>query len=933
MTTTTSSRPSPRTPWTAHSSHSHTSTRSFHRPSTTPLGPPPRTPAVSVGQSLTPSSVPHLSAFGKTPGGQHDKLSAHRAESPNYFGLVVEAGTNPVDSNAGIHAKNNWISSPHNNVEQVLSPKTNVVTASEPEPKPNFEAFRRQSENNTFTLGHGNLAQFGARTKSGRVPTLAFPQIAPPTGDFRRSDIQESPEKRARRSASRSPPPPGTLAKPSMPHSSGHGSQGTPMDPPRTESPANLDPLREPTQRSELSQLDDRHPRNSLPLNRADPPSPSRSRAPPLRADTVPASAASDAPSMIAPAAFVELLEKTPVDEILLLDLRVSPQYTQSRIEGAMNLCIPTTLLKRPAFNIQKLAETFTKPEESEKFRCWKDTKYIVVYDASSALMKDATSCVNTLKKFSRTEWKGTPYILKGGFHAFMKKSPEHVERPHDDKIRPNKSGLTIDSAASMPVAGGCPMPNTKQAANPFFGNIRQNMDLIGGVGQMAVKIPGGVTDRTMKGLPAWIREATEHSDQGKVIASHFLDIEKAEQSRMQQALSANVSYGTPSGNKIDDSVQIAGIEKGVKNRYKDMLPFDHTRVKLQGVPDGDCDYVNASHVKAEWSNRRYIATQAPVPATFEDFWRLVWEQDARVIVMLTAESEGGQRKSHPYWVQGDYGPWKLKSISEKRVTLEQPQTLSPNRYNNLPGENLQASARRRAATLLSSSLNDRDTPKPVSPEAETPYAIVRKMTLRHAGQPFAPLREITQVHYTNWPDFGVPAHSEHVLTLVEHCDALFREANGSNTSASSPARENDRPMVVHCSAGCGRTGTFCTVDSVIDMLKRQRVARKAQQQQGPSQRQHLGHSGISLDDDQDGDKHMMDIDTDSEASGQGVYWETHDDTDLVAKTVADFRVQRISMVQTLRQFVLCYETVLEWLVKEMPDRLKRDHSRLSFQG
>lgn len=160
-------------------------------------------------------------------------------------------------------------------------------------------------------------------------------------------------------------------------------------------------------------------------------------------------------------------------------------------------------------------------------------------------------------------------------------------------------------------------MPNTKSAANPFFGSIRQNMDLIGGVGQMPVKLPSGLKESALTRIPTWLRKVLSENDKGKTVADRFLGIEKAEQHRMQKALSGNVTYGSPDP-LSPETVQIAGIEKGTKNRYKDMLPYDHSRVKLQGVESGGCDYVNASHIKAQWSNRHYIASQAPVPATFQ---------------------------------------------------------------------------------------------------------------------------------------------------------------------------------------------------------------------------------------------------------------------------------------------------------------------------
>jgi protein-tyrosine phosphatase len=158
-------------------------------------------------------------------------------------------------------------------------------------------------------------------------------------------------------------------------------------------------------------------------------------------------------------------------------------------------------------------------------------------------------------------------------------------------------------------------------------------------------------------------------------------------------------------------------------------------------------------------------------------------------------------------------------------------------------------------------------------------------------------MREITQLQYSNWPDFGAPAHPTHLLGLIEQTDAVVRYYNGS--SPSKPEPQNSRPIVVHCSAGCGRTGTFCTVDSVLDMLKRQRQTRHARQ-------------GTPMEIDS---SEKMKPKNERENGS----WITNDEVDLIAKTVEDFRLQRLSMVQSLRQFVLCYESVMEWLVEQQP--------------
>jgi len=471
----------------------------------------------------------------------------------------------------------------------------------------------------------------------------------------------------------------------------------------------------------------------------------------------------------------------------------------------------------------------------------------------------------------------------------------------------------------------------------------------------MPVKLPPALQDQPKNLLPTWLLAASDADNRGKLVADHFLNIEKAEEQRMKKALSVDVSYGSPNA-VSPNNVQVAGIEKGLKNRYKDILPYDHSRVKLQGVPSGDCDYVNASHIQAHGSNKRYIASQAPVPATFQvhhlnpftntiitanplqDFWRVVWEQDARVIMMLTAETEGGNRKSHPYWVPANYGPFKVKSLSERKATLERRDINKPDRFFSSPlkiineDKSRPSMARRHSSkpsfsfppggSTKSPSASSSSQQSPVDPDH--PHVIIRKVALSNTNAPFEPLREITQLHYSGWPDFGAPAHPVHVLGLVERCGEVVRSyEQGPKSSLEEPVSQSERPIVVHCSAGCGRTGTFCTIDSVIDMLKRQRFHR----------RQHRGNPGsMRTPSPEDNGVHdAMDVDPPSSQQpiategNDAEAWLHHDDTDLVGRTVADFRLQRLSMVQTLRQFVLCYESVLEWIAGEVEAGNLRD--------
>ncbi|KAI9830448.1 MAG: hypothetical protein M1819_005700 [Sarea resinae] len=863
--------PSPRSSWDfpARESPNPSAPTLFNHPASW-LSPPEST-------SLQPSAMPPLlSAKPRSPPSQ----------SQSYFSLHVDPTKDVLDS-SGVHGN---LSPSSLTVRSATgkSPKAVPLSAN-----PEFEEFqRKQSELQSFNLG--NLSN--AAMNLNKRPSLGRSASSKIKTEHAESSRSMAPPDRSRGPNSKDRMDLDTPVVPDPTLQQSLGSEPSFFDIPRQQSPLNFrnDETADPSSESEF-----RHPRLSLPHEALrSPPLPSKDH----RAQTLPASLDRDGLTLITPKHFVDI-RNTSKTGIILLDLRTYPQFAQSRINGAINLCIPTTLLKRPSFTVQKLLDTFSRPEDKEVFLRWKESKYIIFYDANSAQIRDAVSAVNTLRKFTNEGWRGHPYILRGGFAEFSKQFPDKVESVKSESASPTVKGLSLSPSKPGPtaVAGGCPMPATKSAANPFFGNIRQNMDLIGGVGQFPIRRPALMSKQKESRLPSWIRKASDERDRGKSVADKFLNIEKAEQKRMQEALSGNVCYGTP-GPDARKTVQIAGIEKGAKNRYNNIWPYDHSRVKLQGVPAGSCDYINANHVKASWSKKEYIATQGPIPSTFDDFWRVVWEQDVRVIIMLTAETEGGQLKCHPYWTGKDYGPLRLKALSERRVPL-QGFGLSRTGETESPD--------RRGSTDPSSK-STKEISFPASP-CDIPHIIIRTFTLSHNAHPFTPMREITQLQYSSWPDFGTPAHPSHLLGIVDRCNTIIRSSTSpglasQNGSPVSPQPGKARPVLVHCSAGCGRTGTFCTVDSVIDMLQRQqrfRGSRSKGKREPISPMEIDSPSTLSLPLSRDD---LMEGDSD---------WINRDDVDLVAKTVEDFRHQRLSMVQSLRQFVLCYESVLEWLVDE----------------
>ena len=567
---------------TAPSSSSQHSARS----TTTSFTPVARTPA-SVGQIIPPSV---RLAESKPPCPQKA-----RSPSPSYFGLSVDASKDFGSDGPGVHARGNW-SPPTSNVRSTAAVSPRIIPLNQ---NPEYDAFRKQTESmGDFPSGripaHSNhrsaLKFVGNGSASPGPPSPRAKQHTPTERKF----YEQKPRSPKRLLSSPSP-------------------QVT--DRPRRNSPADFN---EEDARSapQFHTLDGDVRRSLPPIATSPQPLHPRSETLPATLDGETAGDGADGPVLVTPQHVVNLLDKN----ILLLDLRVSSEYGRSRITGALNLCIPTIVLKRPSCNLSKLADTFASDtDQKRKFERWRSCQYIIVYDGRSSLLKDATGCLAMLKKFTAEGWQGFQYIIRGGFSDFSRAFPHLIAHDTASSFSQNARHMSIDARGSVSaVVGGCPMPSsvTRNAANPFFGNIRQNMDLIGGVGQMEIKMPTSLTKAQEDDLPLWLRNAVDRNNNGKLVSEKFLEIEKREQRRMQNALSMNVQYGTAEAQQ-SDRVLLAGIEKGAKNRYNNIWPYEHSRVKLQGICEGGCDYINANHIKAEWSHKRYIATQGPIPATF----------------------------------------------------------------------------------------------------------------------------------------------------------------------------------------------------------------------------------------------------------------------------------------------------------------------------
>lgn len=292
--------------------------------------------------------------------------------------------------------------------------------------------------------------------------------------------------------------------------------------------------------------------------------------------------------------------------------------------------------------------------------------------------------------------------------------------------------------------------------------------------------------------------------DQKRLI-SQFNDLEKIERTRLNEALDIKNNYGLLS----------AGIEYGHKNRYKDIFLYEHSRVKLQDLDKPQlCDYINASYINSvdginnikNTGTFKYIASQGPMKNTVGDFWKCIVNNNIPMIVSLTNEFENGISKCEPYWIPGFY--------------------QSNNNIINLQLKN---------QTKLTNNL------------------IVRQLDLIIDG---GTTKSVLQFQLLNWYDNDIYSNLNELVLIIKLKQLLVQKLNIQNESS-----------LVHCSAGCGRTGTFITLDTIINLLD---------------------------------------------------FNNTEINQELIPEIIKKLREQRMSMVQNLRQFLSIYELLINYFTHDM---------------
>uniref|UniRef100_A0A8C8F227 Receptor-type tyrosine-protein phosphatase alpha n=1 Tax=Oncorhynchus tshawytscha TaxID=74940 RepID=A0A8C8F227_ONCTS len=232
------------------------------------------------------------------------------------------------------------------------------------------------------------------------------------------------------------------------------------------------------------------------------------------------------------------------------------------------------------------------------------------------------------------------------------------------------------------------------------------------------------------------------------------------------------------------------------KNRVLQIIPYEFNRV-INPVKRGEesTDYVNASFIDGYRQKDSYMASQGPLQHTIEDFWRMIWEWRSCSIVMLTELEERGQEKCAQYWPSDGVMVCGDLSIELKR-------------------------------------------------EEESESYTVRDLLVTNNRENKA--RAVRQFHFHGWPEVGIPSDGKGMINIIA---AVQKQQQQSG----------NHPITVHCSAGAGRTGTFCALSTVLERVKAEAI----------------------LD---------------------------------VFQTVKSLRLQRPHMVQTLEQYEFCYKVVQEYI-------------------
>lgn len=537
--------------------------------------------------------------------------------------------------------------------------------------------------------------------------------------------------------------------------------------------------------------------------------------------------------------------------ESIIIDVRPYNYFSTLRISDAINICLPSTLLKRASFDLAHVLNSSTIPQSlKDALLDARPDFRILFYDQASEDSRITLQLYHTIMKFYEGSGFKVAYV-NGGFDAIddlLKDSLLFLplrspSSPSATLPRNDQSSDGADSSdTGLPFLSGFTLPSATKADVKLLDSIKKGVTKIDTVTKYKheFKFPADFESKIDK-LPPWllfIGESYGKENCSQLIVDHlserFNRLEASEQVRLSIAINNadgsdngecgtlhnSSGYGTPQElcPCCDDITYTIpkGVEYGYKNRYKNVWPYEHSRVRLKlspscknaGVHD---DYFNANYIHfEELSNNKYIATQNPLESTHQDFWNAVWYNGVEAIVCLDNSTSLHSRK---YYEEDK----EYKNLS---VHIKQLQTHEGFTYREIE---------------------------------------ISKHNHKRILHHFA---------YTDWPDFGTPDDLQTVIDMMQLKNKVL-----SKFSRRSQHGDDLWEMLVHCSAGCGRTGCFITLDMVTDLFVH------------PPKLPGLEPWGTE---------------------------------DLIYKSIQFQRQQRISMVQNLGQFIFCYESILNYVLSNV---------------
>lgn len=233
------------------------------------------------------------------------------------------------------------------------------------------------------------------------------------------------------------------------------------------------------------------------------------------------------------------------------------------------------------------------------------------------------------------------------------------------------------------------------------------------------------------------------------------------------------------------------------KNRYHDIKACDETRVKLKKVGSDGSDYINANFIKGYCGKKTFIAAQAPLENTMNDFWKMIWEQDVRIVIMVANMNERGRKQATKYWpnieeenifVNGDL------EISCKKTDMFADYTKRE--FELIYGNNTEKEALVRSGSFKSQPENDYANVPINRPSSKNS----NKAPLLDGDLVNKEIRKIVHYHFTNWVDLKAPESTCGILRLMLKLRKMEEYL--------------EYPVLIHCSAGVGRLVSHCSCKS-----------------------------------------------------------------------------------------------------------------------